>query len=269
MRNIKTIFSEISPLWGICRFDDIKNGLFPCRALERVPQAARSVVVFAFPYLLPEEKYEGLNVSRYAVSSDYHEIAGKRLESGAEKLSSLFPGEKFVPFIDNSPVPEVKAAVLSGIGVTGRNSLLITEKYGSFVFLGEIITTADLEPTPGIKSVCDGCGLCAEACPTGAIKDGYIDKELCLSRISQRKGELTESEKALIKETGCAWGCDICQNVCPMNKKAQVTPIKEFISSAQAKVTQNTPIEGRAFAWRGEKVIRRNLEILKETSGEK
>ena len=79
-----------------------------------------------------------------------------------------------------------------------------------------------------------------------------------------KKGELTEEEKELIKSSGCAWGCDICQNVCPLNKNASPTDIDEFLSSSNSNVTTDTPIEGRAFAWRGEKVIKRNLEILEE-----
>ena len=74
-------------------------------------------------------------------------------------------------------------------------------------------------------------------------------------------------EKELIRKSGCAWGCDICQNVCPLNKNAGTTGIEEFIASSQPEVTLDTEIEGRAFAWRGEKVIKRNLELLEDDNG--
>lgn len=234
----------------------------PCRAAGRIPQDAKSVIIFAFPYLLPDEKYEGLNISRYAVPRDYHEVAGEMLKNAVQSLSEKYPDEKFEAFIDNSPVPEVYTACLAGIGVKGENSLFITEKYGSFVFLGEIITTAFLEPTGSEPGHCLKCGRCVSACPGGAIKDGKVNTDLCLSHITQKKGELSEKEKELIKSTGCVWGCDICQRVCPMNKNAKTTHIPEFLSSAVSKVTEDTPLDNRAFAWRGEKVIRRNLKTV-------
>lgn len=108
-----------------------------------------------------------------------------------------------------------------------------------------------------------GCMECMSACPVGAITGKEIIKEKCLSFLSQKKGELDEETKALIEKTGCAWGCDICQKVCPYNKNAEITPIKEFIGTAVPFVTKETEIENRAFSWRGRAVIERNLDILK------
>lgn len=261
------ILNEISDLWGFCPFDKVKDTLIECRAKSRLPQNAQTVIVFAFPYLLPEEKYEGLNVSKYAAVEDYHGIVPVKLQQGCNKLKELYPGEEFVCFSDNSPIPEVYACCEAGIGVKGANSLLITEKYGSFVFLGEIVTTLALESERPAAGMCTNCGRCSKACPTGAIENGIINREKCLSHITQKKGELTPEEKELIKKSGCAWGCDICQNVCPLNKNAGTTGIEEFIVSSQPEVTLDTEIEGRAFAWRGEKVIKRNLELLEDDNG--
>lgn len=258
------ILNEVSDLWGFCPFGEVEPYLLECRAKSRLPQNARTVIIFAFPYLLPEEKYKGLNVSKYAAVEDYHNIVPVKLKKAAEELKKLYPNDEFECFSDNSPIPEVATACAAGIGVKGVNSLLITEKYGSFVFLGEIVTTLALEGVHESKKSCIKCGLCASACPTGAIQNGIINKDKCLSNITQKKGELTEEEKELIKSSGCAWGCDICQNVCPLNKNASPTDIDEFLSSSNSNVTTDTPIEGRAFAWRGEKVIKRNLEILEK-----
>lgn len=254
------ILSEVSPLYGFCPFDEIKDKLISCRAMNRLPEKAATVIIFAFPYLLPEEMYEGSNVSKYAAVEDYHGVVPPRLEKAAEELKKMYPGEEFACFSDNSPIPEVYCAARAGVGVRGKNGLLITKKYGSFVFLGEIVTTLALSSPIKKSGGCLDCGLCAAACPTGAIEGGIINREKCLSDITQRKGELTEEQKDLIRKSGCAWGCDICQNVCPMNRSAE-PGLDEFINSASPVVTKDTPIEGRAFAWRGEKVIRRNLEI--------
>jgi len=263
------IFSSVSPLWGICPFDYIGPGrLIDCAAKRRLPENPRSIIMFAFPYLLPEEDYEGLNVSKYAAVRDYHGVAAERLSAACEKLKDKYPGEEFVFFADNSPLPEVMAAVGAGIGVRGANSLLITEKYGSYVFIGEIVTTLEIAANSPSPSKCTGCGLCEKACPVGAIKGGVITREKCLSHITQKKGELSPEEEEIIKKTGCAWGCDICQNVCPLNKGAKPTEIGEFLADPKANVTPSDPIEGRAFAWRGEKVIKRNLGIIEKKAEE-
>lgn len=263
---MKEILDEISPLWGVCRFEDISDRLIECRAKSRIPDNAESIIMMTFPYLLPDEYYSNSNISKYAVPADYHPIVMTRLESAAEKLRAKYPEEKFACFADNSPIPEVRAAVMSGIGVRGKNSLLITKEYGSFVFLGEIITTLKLEPTPEAVTTCIGCNRCVEACPGKTILESGIIKEKCLSDITQRKGELDETQIKMITDSCSAWGCDICQDVCPMNKGVSVTQIEEFISSAEGIVDENTSIEGRAFAWRGKAVIERNLKLRKEKS---
>ena len=86
-------------------------------------------------------------------------------------------------------------------------------------------------------------------------------KSLCLSEITQKKGVLTENEEALMKACGCVWGCDICQDVCPMNKDITITPVKEFKESPVVHFSEGDEIEGRAFAWRTRKVIERNMML--------
>lgn len=255
---------EISPLWGICSFKSIKDNLIACRAKNRLPQNAKSVVVACFPYLLEEENYKNANVSKYAVVTDYHEVVLNRLEKACEKLHKNFPENSFVPFADNSPIPEVSAAVLAGLGVKGMNSLLITEKYGSYVFIGEIVTDLETDCTESEIRNCIGCKKCISACPSGALDSEKFIREICLSEITQRKGELTEKEIELMKSCGCVWGCDICQDACPMNRNSEKTDITEFLSSPAGKVDEGCPLEGRAYEWRGRKVIERNILIHKK-----
>ena len=261
---IVEIMNGISPLWGICSFDEIKSGLIECRAKSRLPRDSKTVIVACFPYLLEAGEYENSNVSKYAVVADYHKVGVDRLEAASEKLRAIYPENEFSSFADNSPIPEVKAACLSGLGVLGINSLLITEKFGSYVFLGEIVTDLELECADVPVSLCLQCGKCIRECPASAILENGFERTGCLSEITQKKGELTAEETKLMKECGCVWGCDVCQDVCPMNKNAATTKIEEFLSSAVARVESGCSLDGRAYEWRGRKVIERNIAIQAE-----
>lgn len=254
---------RISPLWGSCSFDKIEEGLIDCRAKSRIPKNAKTVIVACFPYLLDKDNYNGINISKYAVVTDYHTVALSRLNSAVNKLKELYPDEEFAAFADNSPIPEVRAACIAGLGVRGLNSLLITKKYGSYVFIGEIVTTLQLDAENHAESSCTKCRKCIDACPSGAIMENGFDKTVCLSEITQKKGELTEKEKELMILCGCIWGCDICQDICPMNKNAAVTEIDEFIFSPVPRVEEKCSLENRAYEWRGRKVIERNISLHK------
>lgn len=261
---IKNAMDKISPLWGICFFDKIEAELIECRAKSRIPEGSRTVIVACFPYLLEAGKYKDSNISKYAVVSDYHEVALRRLESAANELKALYPENEFAVFADNSPIPEVRAACLAGLGVRGMNSLLITEEYGSYVFIGEIVTNLEIESCEAEIKSCIRCGRCLLECPASAIGENGIKREKCLSEITQKKGELAPEELRLMKECGCVWGCDICQDVCPMNKNAAATEIEEFLFSPVARVEAGCSLEGRAYEWRGRKVIERNIAIQSE-----
>lgn len=252
--------------YGFSSFDGIKDRLLECAAKRRIPENTKTLISVLFPYYLGEEYYEHTNVSRYAVSEDYHIIAGNMLNSIKEELQKAYPENKFEAFTDNSPFPEVRCAVRAGLGVMGVNNLFINKDYGSWVFLGEIATDKYFPPFEGEYSLCVGCNRCIEACPGKALTGQGIIKEKCLSFLSQKKGELDEETAAAIAATGCAWGCDICQTVCPLNINAKPTPIKEFFETAKPIVTKETEIENRAFSWRGKAVIDRNLDIVAKTS---
>jgi len=247
---------------GVCAFERVTGRLIDCGAKSRLPRNAKSVIVCLFPYKTDcGERSASLarNVSRYAVVRDYHEVAGRMLDNSTARLAEEFPGNQFVRFVDNSPIPEVYAANLCGLGVRGDNGLLISEKYGSWVFIGEIVTDLEL-PQSGqdvaIKE-CNHCGNCVRACPTGALAAG--DMNICLSKISQKKGALTDREGELMRRNKSVWGCDICQEVCPLNRRAADTQIREFLENQVPLVDRNTLLDGRAFAWRGREVLLRNI----------
>ena len=259
---IAEILRDYTDAFGFCSFKSIQNYLIGCRNRSKIPENAQSVIALLFPYYLGEQAYSAANVSRYAAVPDYHIVVNAYLEKIVTALKSRFPADEFVCFTDNSPIPEVYTAALCGLGCVGQNGLLIHEKYGSWVFIGEIVTTLKIDEQSNTITKCIGCNQCLEACPTGVLSDGEFDKNFCLSHITQKKGEIPKEYKELMIKYHCAWGCDICQKVCPMNQKAQMTFIKEFLQQSEATVSIGCDIKDRAFAWRGEKVIERNLKIL-------
>lgn len=235
--------------------------LLPCQAAKRLPAGAKTVIVCIFPYLVPDEKR---NISRYAAVQDYHRAAGGMLGRACEALRAAFPFQ-FEPFVDNSPIREVDAALRAGLGVLGKNGLLIHPKYGSWVFLGCIVTDMPLSFSEAEKRACIGCGACVRACPAGCIGEKGIDGIRCLSAVTQKKGELTPEEILLVKKGGLLWGCDICQEVCPMNRMAAETPLDVFRTDRKGLLGREDltrAVRLRAYGFRGPGPLRRNYEIL-------
>ena len=248
---------------GVCQFSDIEPHLLHTRNIVKIPQNAKSVICFLLPYYLGEQNYKDRNISRYAVVPDYHVVCMGLLTKYCDELKTLHPDFDFVPFVDNSPLPEVFTAVNCGLGFVGKNGLLINAVYGSYCFIGEIVTDMMIPPTEKCTLQCKNCGLCEKNCPEKALKDGKVNTMLCLSSVTQTKKELTENQINAIENTGIIWGCDLCQELCPHNKNIPLTPILEFFDNKISTVTENTDISGRAWEWRGQKVIDRNLKIIK------
>ena len=162
----------------------------------------------------------------------------KELEAAVlPQLREAYPDLTFALFADHSPIMEVDAAARAGLGVLGMNGLLLTPGYGSFVFIGELITDADYtlvtgEPIPDFPADpprCEGCGLCVKACPAGCRAG---DRSGCLSALTQKKGDLTPEETAAIVKGGLVWGCDACQLACPHNR-AIIEEVKVIIYEDQ------------------------------------
>ncbi len=242
--------------WGICDFSLVKENLINCRAISKIPKNAKSILLCIFPYKVQSQPPE--NISRYAAVPDYHKICGEYLQKAANLLKKEYPQNEFVAFIDNSPIPEVFAAASAGLGEKGKNGLLINSRYGSFVFIGEIVTDLPLKFENKL-TLCSDCGQCKNVCPVG------LCKENCLSKISQKKGELTASEQRLLFENNIVWGCDICAENCPNNKDKEHTYIKEFINGYKNEYTLGEDISQRAYEWRGEKAVARNASLFKKT----
>jgi epoxyqueuosine reductase len=231
----------------------------------------KSAILFLVPYYFDDG--EKGNISVYARAHDYHLFFEKLYSDIVPKLETAY-NARFWGFADKSAIGEVGAASCAGLGAIGDNGLIINEKYGSFVFIGEILSdvdperlgcSADVEYEP---SFCTHCGACRAACP---MNEG----QGCLSFVTQKKGELAAEEEALILKYGYAWGCDICAAVCPFTKKAiaagNTTPIEFFKNDRIAFLTfdaveamDKQTFKKRAFSWRGKKTIIRNLELFEK-----
>ncbi len=240
--------------WRVADFKSVENSLLECRAKSRIPDGARSIIMAAFPYKV--ENAPPTNISRYAAVPDYHEVCGRMLKKATEMLSAEFQNYRFEYFLDNSPIPEVATASACGLGCLGKNGLLIHKKYGSYVFLGEIITDLKIDAEETHEKCLD-CGRCISAC------DNITSKENCLSAVNQQKKALTHVQMQRIKESGSCWGCDKCAEVCPMNENSEKTYIKEFLEGYRNEFTLSENREGRAYNWRGKEVIERNYRIIK------
>jgi epoxyqueuosine reductase len=221
--------------------------LAPDRALEGI----RSIIVCALNYNTPlpystqaaagssaDEDSAGPRgwISRYAWGDDYHEILGSKLETLLAAMRAEFSGITFDgrAYVDTGPILERIAAKYAGIGWLAKNTCLINEDLGSWLFLGVILTTLDLEPTLGTgelppPDLCGNCRLCIDACPTEAITAPYVlDARRCISYLTiELRGSIPEEFRPSMGRT--VYGCDICQDVCPWNRNAPATTLAEFM----------------------------------------
>lgn len=258
--------------WGCVDFGRIRPDLSTEKRdkVEKLCPNPRTVLVAAFPYFAGETAG---NLSVYARGEDYHLVLGRRLNTVCKLLREHYAGYLFVPGVDSSPLPERELAFMAGLGLRGNNGLLILPPYGSYVFLGTILTDAPLKvSTFPPAGVCISCGKCAAACPTAALEGAVFHRERCLSELTQKKGELTGGEESLLRRHPYIWGCDICQTACPYNQGAETALLSPFLTDLVEHL-QLSDVSGlsnrqfkekygsRAFSWRGPAVLRRNLQL--------
>jgi epoxyqueuosine reductase len=192
---------------------------------SRVLAGARSVVMVADQYAPrgdTDRPGAGMGrVARYARGRDYHLVMKKRLHDACDALAARFPGESFRAFVDTAPVLERPYAARAGLGWTGKNTLLIHPRRGSYLLLGGILTTLHLAPPPEQAAVTDHCGACTrciDACPTGAITGRSVDARRCISYLTiERRLPIAPEFHSAIGDW--LYGCDVCQEVCPHNSR--------------------------------------------------
>lgn len=201
--------------------------------VRKVMPEARSVISVALNYYTYHQHQEGGDrgkISRYGWGRDYHKILSKKLKILTQWLESEGEGIQARYYADTGPVQDKVWAQRAGLGWIGKNSNVITREYGSWVFLGEILTNLDITPDRPHTEHCGTCTRCLEACPTGAIVQPFVvDANRCIAyhTIENRAEKLPEAIASHLE--GWVAGCDICQEVCPWNQRfAQETDIIDF-----------------------------------------
>jgi epoxyqueuosine reductase len=191
---------------------------------------AKSVISVILNYFTPIEPTDKKNpvISKYAYGRDYHDIIKKKLKNLQLFILKHDSEAKIRISVDTAPVLERAWASLAGVGWIGKNANLISPRFGSFVFIGEIITSLELVYDLPINDLCGSCTKCIQACPTGAIvSPKKIDSNLCISYWTiENKGPMPDNLKD--KFNNRIFGCDICQDVCPWNRKAESHNVPEF-----------------------------------------
>jgi epoxyqueuosine reductase len=180
---------------------------------ESLLPGARTVVSAALCYYArgPEAAPGEGRLPRYTWFDAYAELRGKLDELGRRL------GGAYRVLVDANQHVDREAAARSGVGFYGKNTMLITRRYGSWVVLGTLVSDRELERTPPLEADCGSCTLCIEACPTGALDEpGVVDANRCLSWSTQRPGPIPDEHREALGDR--VYGCDICQEVCPWNR---------------------------------------------------
>lgn len=205
---------------------------------------ARSVISVAVNYYSEareEENRERSNLGVFSIYShgrDYHEILSAMLGELQGKLEERFPGVRSVICVDTQPISERDFAVRSGVGWLGKNTCVISPEFGSWIFLGELVTSLELEPDEPLETLCGTCTRCTDACPTGALNEPFfLDATRCISYLTiEKRGEIDSEFHDSIGRY--IFGCDECQIVCPFNNHPQETTV--FVGSPNSRLMSMT-----------------------------
>ena len=253
--------------------DGLMDGL-PWYTEERVRRAthpevllpgAKSIISLAMSYLTEEPENGGPGphgkIARYAWGDDYHQLLKGRLKEFVEGVSERVGrpvGTRI--FVDDGPMNDRAAAERAGVGWFGKNTNILTPSHGSWVLLGQVVTDLELEPDRPLAKTCGDCVRCIDECPTGAIVAPYvIDNTRCISFLTiELRGAIPREMRPLVGDW--VFGCDICQDVCPVNRKAalglepafrqrhdfaapQLLPLLELDDEAFRERFRNSPIK--------------------------
>jgi epoxyqueuosine reductase len=201
---------------------------------RQVLPGCRSVISLGMNYFTghrADERPGHGRIARYAWGQDYHEVMGARLEALGQRIKALAPEAVTRAYVDTGPVMEKAWAQQAGLGWIGKHSNLVSTEFGSWLVLGEILTTLELEPDEPGTDLCGSCTLCIQACPTGAIAEPYVlDARRCISYLTI---ELRDTADAITPDLARAmgnriFGCDDCLDVCPYNVHTKDTLEQAF-----------------------------------------
>jgi epoxyqueuosine reductase len=243
-------------------------------------QSAKTIIVLLHNYYTTEKQSDPQApvVSRYAFGKDYHQVIRRKLQLLLRFIRELKPGCSGRVFTDSAPVLERAWALRAGLGWIGRNSCLISPLHGSFVFIGEVILDTELsfDKEITIPDRCGTCIRCTFACPTGAIiSPKTIDARLCIAyQTIEKKGK--PDAKLRGRFANRVFGCDICQEVCPWNRKAsghhetEYLPSPDFLGLTAAEWAQmdmelfDRLFTGTAVQRTGYDKLKSNMDFLSE-----
>jgi epoxyqueuosine reductase len=267
LKKIEYILSTLFDAWGVARVEPIEKEIarlqewishghhgemqYMARNIEMranpqelLPEARSMIMVLMNYYPREWQPKESPQIAAYAYSNDYHHIVKSKLTSLAEDINKVIP-HQYAVFCDSAPVMERAWAVRAGLGWIGRNGMLVNPEFGTFTFIGTLITTLELEPSSPMENRCGTCMKCVEACPTKAIlKNKTIDARRCLSyQTIEKRGEIDEELRELAGNT--LYGCDRCQLACPWNRFAhphnhpELEPIEGIFDINWASMTRS------------------------------
>ncbi|MGX7349630.1 tRNA epoxyqueuosine(34) reductase QueG [Dolosicoccus paucivorans] len=253
----------------------IEERIYP----EKIFAKPKSIISIALAYPsqlknpLPQERGNRRGMfARASWGIDYHDILRERMNRLIDFIKQETQTAEFKPMVDTGELIDVAVAQRAGLGFIGRNGLLITKEFGSWVYLGEIITDLEFEYDEPVPFGCGDCYRCVTACPTDALLgDGRMNAKRCLSYQTQTKGYMPVEFRR--KMTSIIYGCDICQLSCPYNKgidwhlHEEMEPDPELVQPALKELLTLSNREFRdtfgkmAGSWRGKKPLQRNAII--------
>jgi len=254
---------------------DIEKRVNPSLLLEE-PRSIISIAI-AYPskmnHRVESKKGERRGIfSRASWGLDYHHVLNDRLKKLEEFITTKVPDARLKSMVDTGELSDRAVAERAGIGWSGKNCAIITPEFGSYVYLGEMITSIPFEPDSPIEDQCGSCTKCLDACPTGAlVQGGQINAQRCISFLTQTKTFIPDEYRDKIGNR--IYGCDSCQTACPINKGKNYHFHEELEAQPEVAKPLLRPIlklSNREFkakfghvsgAWRGKKPIQRNAII--------
>lgn len=243
---------------------------------QRIMEGARSLISIALAYPSKLENppksepgaYRGI-LCRAAWGTDYHHVLRDRMDKLSRFIQELEPGAKIESMVDTGALSDRAVAERAGLGWVGKNCALITPEFGSWVYLGELVTNLPLPPDQPVEEGCGDCNICVDACPTGAlVQGGQLNAQRCVAYLTQVKDFIPDEFRAKIGNR--LYGCDTCQTVCPKNRgihlqnHAEFTPDPEVAKPLLIPLLEMSNKEFKekfgisSSSWRGKKPIQRN-----------
>ncbi|TCD46693.1 tRNA epoxyqueuosine(34) reductase QueG [Streptococcus sp. X16XC17] len=238
--------------------------------------SAKSIISIdvAYPRFLPQQpqktQYKRGKITPNSWGMDYHYIMQDKLERLARGIEALIADFEYKGMVDTGALVDTAVARRAGTGFIGKNGLVISKEFGSYIFLGELITNLEIEPDSPVDYGCGDCNRCVEACPTSCLLgDSTMDARRCLSFQTQDKGMMDLEFRKKIKTV--IYGCDICQICCPYNKGVASPPVVEIDPDlAQPELIPFLELSNSQFkekfgmiagSWRGKNILQRNAII--------